>query len=373
MTTVPVKKRKRRLRKEFKYGLIGLAILILVILIFTVFIPSSTRRKITKLGYSKESAVAIMEQKLTNTVLEKEYSEALDENLKRGIKVAEHFDLYYVTTNVNDEIIHLNDILLKKGYAKEDALKCFANLSFKEITPLLVFNNVTNMDDYIQDVTSHRTIQNVFVKNDYTKYYENVSQVEDAAALDVIVNKYNMISTDYVPDVVSCSRQYASEGVELRSEAYEAFKEMEADMLAAGVEGIRGVYITSGYRNAELQKELYDRYLNSKGELYADAYSARPGSSEHQLGLSMDITATNKESLEFDTTEEYAWISVNCHKYGFILRYPASGEKITGYSFEPWHYRFVGEELATKIYNSGLTFDEYYELYMRDYSTAEGK
>ena len=372
MTTVPLKKRKRRLRKEFKYGLIGLAAVLFIILIFTVFIPSSTRRKITKLGYSKESAVAVMEQKLTKTVLEREYSAPLDQNLKNGIKVAEHFDLYYVTTTVNDEIIHLNDVLLKKGYNKDDLLKCFASLSFKEITPLLVFNNVENMDDYIQDVTSHRTIQGVFVKNDYTKYYENVNQVEDAAALDVMINKYNMISTDYIPTLVEASRQYASEGVRLRAEAYDAFKEMESGMLAANIEGIRGVYVTSGYRDAELQKELYDRYLNSKGVQYADAYSARPGSSEHQLGLSMDITATNKESLEFETTEEYAWISANCHKYGFILRYPLGAEKITGYDFEPWHYRYVGEELATKIHNSGLTFDEYYELYMRDYST-QGK
>ena len=362
------KKKKRRLRKQVKYALVGIAAIVLLLLVFTVFSPLSQRRKITALGYSKDSAKRIQELKITKTVLEKDYSSALDTNLSRGIDVTKHFDLYYVSTDVNDDIVLLNDVLQKKGYAESDLLKGFAVLKFKEMTPLLVFNNVTSMDDYIQDVLSHRAIMNTFVSGTYTKFYEGAVEVADPSATDVLLNKYSLVPSTYVPQLVELSRQYASEDQYLREEVYDAFREMSTALRDSGVEGIKGVYITSAYRSYDTQQSIYNRYLNSKGEEYADTYSARPGSSEHQLGLSFDVTATNKEKLDFAETEEYAWLVENCYKYGFILRYPEGAEAITGYSFESWHYRYVGTELAIRIHNSGLTFDEYYELYLRDYS-----
>ena len=96
----------------------------------------------------------------------------------------------------------------------------------------------------------------------------------------------------------------------------------------------------------------------------ADLKAARPGYSEHQTGLALDITTRLAEDEEFVNTEEFSWLKENAHKYGFILRYPEGKENITGYSYEPWHYRYVGIDVATKIYNENITFDEYYAYYI---------
>ena len=351
-----------------KYALIGIGAILALLLIFTVFSPLSQRRKLTSLGYSKESAKQVQQLKIAKTVLAKDYSSALDTNLSKGIDVREHFDLYYVTTEVNDNIILLNEVLQKHGYEEDELLKAFAVLKFKEMTPLLVFNNVTSMDDYIQDVLSHRAIVDTFIGGNYTKYYDNPVYIEDPSSVDVLLNKYTLVSSSYVPDLIEMSKQYASSGERLRDDAYQAFKDMTTALRDSGTEGITGVYITSGYRSYESQESVYNRYLNNYGEEYADTYSARPGSSEHQLGLSFDVTATNKERQSFEETPEYAWLKDNCYKYGFIIRYPKESEAVTGYSFESWHYRYLGVELAIKVHNSGLSYDEYYELYLRDYS-----
>jgi D-alanyl-D-alanine carboxypeptidase len=119
----------------------------------------------------------------------------------------------------------------------------------------------------------------------------------------------------------------------------------------------------SGYRSYATQTALYNSYVNSYGQEYADKYSARPGTSEHQTGLAMDITA---ESINFQLddsfgkTKEGLWLADNAHRYGFVIRYPEGMEGITGYFYEPWHVRYLGVRLATNIYKSGLTLEEYY-------------
>ena len=94
-----------------------------------------------------------------------------------------------------------------------------------------------------------------------------------------------------------------------------------------------------------------------------DDYASRPGFSEHQTGLALDIVTDNIIGNEFENTDEFKWLQENAHLYGFILRYPKDKEYITGYNYESWHYRYVGKELATKIKESGLTYDEYYAYY----------
>jgi LAS superfamily LD-carboxypeptidase LdcB len=124
------------------------------------------------------------------------------------------------------------------------------------------------------------------------------------------------------------------------------------------------IVISSSYREYADQKELYDRRKKDKGEKEADKFAARPGHSEHQLGLAIDLDLYGKTYEKFEDTEEYAWLLENCYKYGFILRYPKDKEDITGYSFESWHYRYVGKEVAKYIHENNITFDEYYEYYL---------
>ena len=106
---------------------------------------------------------------------------------------------------------------------------------------------------------------------------------------------------------------------------------------------------------------MYNKRLRAYGIVYADNYSARAGHSEHQTGLAIDIGST-KTSFEY--TNEFKWLQEHAHEYGFIMRYPKGKTWITGYEYEPWHYRFVGVDAATKIFEEGITFEEYYAKYI---------
>ena len=138
-------------------------------------------------------------------------------------------------------------------------------------------------------------------------------------------------------------------------ECEDAFALMKKDAAGLGL----NIYISSGFRSYASQKSIYNRYVNKDGRALADTYSARPGHSEHQTGLSIDL---NTITQSFGRTKEGKWVAANCHKYGFIIRYPQGKSHITGYCFEPWHLRYVGVEKATAIAQSGLCLEEYYGI-----------
>lgn len=170
----------------------------------------------------------------------------------------------------------------------------------------------------------------------------------------------------YMSGILMASKQYPlpQDFVptdEMLQEVQQAFAELAA---AASLDGYELVAF-SGYRSFERQQELYERYVANDGQEEADRYSARPGHSEHQTGLALDIGEKNFEQhfarVSFGDTEAGKWLAENAHLYGFILRYPEGKEKITGYMYEPWHFRYLGKELALEIVNSGLTVEEYIE------------
>lgn len=115
----------------------------------------------------------------------------------------------------------------------------------------------------------------------------------------------------------------------------------------------------SGYRSYKSQEKLYISRVKSEGRKLADAYVAKPGSSEHQTGLCIDIT--NENGYLVKGTEEADWLAENCYKFGFIVRYPYGRKNITGIEYEPWHIRYVGKEAAKYIYGNGITLEEYLE------------
>ena len=144
----------------------------------------------------------------------------------------------------------------------------------------------------------------------------------------------------------------------IRSEVYDAFKEM---FNAAKEEGIT-LIINSGYRTYEYQKEVYEQYKDANGEEYADSYAARPDFSEHQTGLALDIITYGTSGEEFENTDAYKWLQEHANEYGFILRYPKGKEHITGFKYEPWHYRYVGIDAAQYIYENNITLEEYLQM-----------
>lgn len=157
-----------------------------------------------------------------------------------------------------------------------------------------------------------------------------------------IVNKTYSLPSSFAPDG-------------LLSECKAAFNKLQT---AAAEKGL-SVYISSGYRSFAKQESIYNRYVSRDGKELADTYSARPGHSEHQTGLAIDLNTISKS---FADTPEGKWVAAHCHEYGFIIRYPKGKSDITGYMYEPWHIRYVGKEIAEKIYDSGLCLEEYYGI-----------
>lgn len=175
----------------------------------------------------------------------------------------------------------------------------------------------------------------------------------------ILVNKDNMLDKDYIPEnLVDCGSMYKT-GILINKDVLLAFNKMKMDMLEYGYH----IDIMSGYRDYKYQEKLYNDLLNKKGYIYTFRSVAVPLASEHQTGLAIDICVYRDDKCfiehELDDFEEIEWIHKNCYKYGFILRYPLGSEDITGYNYESWHLRYVGNGVSEYIYNNNLTLEEY--------------
>ncbi len=182
----------------------------------------------------------------------------------------------------------------------------------------------------------------------------------------IVVNKKRYLAPDYKPsDLVVPNIRFSFDGEHekkyMRQEAASALEDL---FNRANEEGIH-LYAVSGYRSYSTQERLFKNRADRVGEEEANKLSARPGESEHQTGLAMDVTSQSAgfDLIEaFGDTEEGKWLKENAHKSGFIIRYLKEKTDITGYSYEPWHIRYVGKDVAEKIYNEGITLEEYFGL-----------
>lgn len=185
------------------------------------------------------------------------------------------------------------------------------------------------------------------------KIKSGVAYIDDI----LIVNK-----TYYLPENYTPTDSYNSNITDncptcLNKEVMSAFNQMKSDITTLNM----SLWIASGYRSYKTQTYLYNNYVSRDGKQAADTYSARAGYSEHQTGLAFDVNIVNSS---FANTAEGKWLNDNCYLYGFIIRYPKGKEDVTGYTYEPWHLRYVGKELAKKLYNDGnwLTIEEYFGI-----------
>ena len=185
--------------------------------------------------------------------------------------------------------------------------------------------------------------------------------------IDILVNKKNLLPRNYCPKNLVVTDQnennfhkYKDPNLKpmVRADIYPYIQLMINDAKRDGVEFI----IDSGYRSYNYQQVLLDNLIKEKG---AEAYTliALPGSSEHQTGLAIDIAYYHNGVYDDNVKgedKEAIWLANNSYKYGFILRYPKDKENITGFQYEPWHFRFVGLKLAEKLYKTNMTLDEYH-------------
>ncbi len=178
----------------------------------------------------------------------------------------------------------------------------------------------------------------------------------------ILINKQNPIDKDYKPEDLAPIKYYASDRSEagryMRQEAAGQFHRL---VEAAAEEGHKLV-MTTAYRSYGFQQILWNNYVANEGEAAASRFSAKPGQSEHQSGLAVDVSAPSVNyalTRDFGTTAEGIWLARNAHRFGFIIRFPEDKEDITGYLYEPWHIRYVGEPVAAEIYAKELTLEEY--------------
>lgn len=200
-----------------------------------------------------------------------------------------------------------------------------------------------------------KIITEVNIGLDYP-YYENTERATNLNNPNILVNKYYYLAKNYVPkNLEEIDSNYALEGMKLVNYAKDAFESMAKDAKKDGYE----IIVMSSYRSYDYQSKLYDRYVSEDGKEKADTYSGRPGHSEHQTGLAVDIYNGEKEYTKFEETKEFDWMKEHAHEYGFILRFPKNKEKETGYQYESWHYRYVGTKVANYINKNKISLEEY--------------
>ena len=284
-----------------------------------------------------------------------------------------------------------------EGHMKRNSIKILTAI----LALMFLFSGCINPEKEEEDTTTSVDMNNVnpsSIGSYQTTQYQYLTNVDVSILttnLDktylILANKTTPLGEAYEPASLTTLTCATTQSMELETRAAQALYVMLEEMTVAGVSDIS---VTSAYRSYSRQHEVYNdwviyetgrisgdaikvfgieyieaNYYNKEiyglsledAQTVAQSYSALPGQSEHQTGLCVDFITSRMGQLTeaFEDTEAFEWLSKNAYKFGFILRYPKDKESITGYTYEPWHYRFVGREAATDIYNGDMTFEQY--------------
>lgn len=319
--------------------------------------------KLKKLGYSPIETKIILEKldehDLTY-ILKTDYNKDIASILKEKQFKKENFHVYLEERKKSK--LEINDVIFLVNHKDYDQTKTYNKkmIAILKEEYYLSKNNERYFNYLLTspNLTSKQIVENINVNRDYP-FYTNTKQTNEKKGFQILVNKYYQLSKNFKPVLVTQSSRYGRSGVQIEKDAFENYKKM---FNAAKKEGLT-LYVNSAYRSYEEQIEVYQDYekrMNEKASLYA----AKPGHSEHQTGLALDIFKPGSTTKTFEQTKEFKWLQDHAHEYGFILRYPKGKENITGYSYESWHYRYVGKKVSTYIKKHDLTFDEYYAYFL---------
>lgn len=315
-------KKRKKLKKEVYY--------FLAIIIFIVLASIFGVNKYKEYKYHQTYEYKLLEHGYDNTSTKK-ILKTFDKN--------DDLD-YFLKNEVNEKYIA---IINEKYFLKKNFYQYIDYL-----------NKNKKMD-------TSKIVRNINVHLD-KKFYELNLNTDITKDTSMLVNKYYLLTKDYVPDdLVNVSQTYSwGSNQRVRKVAYDAF----LDMWEQAKEDGFYLMISSSYRSYEEQEIVYNNY-KKQGTKYADSLAARPGASEHQTGLTLDIfSKTNSNRQTFKDSEEAKWLLDNSYKFGFILRYPENLVNVTGYNYEAWHFRYVGKNIATYIHDNNISFDEYYAYYI---------
>lgn len=365
-------KRKKKIKKTFK---------LFFSFIFIVGLLSCSYFIYNKYFKEKEITSEVNKLMLENDISTEKYSKTLEYVLLNNLYDEAYLDEYSdIEYNDNKNFANILTTFLPLGYSGKEINYIF-KLSNKNIEKL-------SKSEYI-DITNYYNITNFNVDNidRYNQYYESnnysyqdvvtyvninldlkaysvTKEVEDPNNLLVLVNKYNFLPNNYKPEDLTYVPGAYGNNVPMR----EVIKEPFIELQKAAEEEI-GIILkpTTAFRDQSFQNTLYNNYVAKDGVEAADTYSARPGFSEHQTGLAIDLKNTLISSSTRLNDSDFEWLSNNAHRFGFIIRYPKEKVDITGYQFENWHIRYVGLNIAKTIYENNLTLEEYIDLYITEY------
>ena len=270
------------------------------------------------------------------------------------------------------------DRLLELGYTIDEVKTIEKKVSIGNVKNYLLDKKYDNLitfisspyfkAEYISRYENYYLLHNDYSFDEITIYvnigidqeqYTNIKEIVDYKSITTLINKYNNLNKDAeFDDLINIETAYATDNQKIRSVAYTPLVNMINDAKKNNI----NLKVISSYRTYDKQEFLFNNSVNKNGINHALLYSAKPGHSEHQLGLAVDLNTTDNN---FENTKEYEWLKNNSYKYGFILRYPKGKEYLTGFAFEPWHYRYVGIDIATKIFEEDITFEEYVVKYLK--------
>lgn len=330
--------KKKKIKKKVK--------ILLVIFLIIFVVGSITIVKQLKQNKSNQSA-----QKYTTKIDKKNKKSPLttlnysndDIALIEKYNISDE-NIKYLIDNKIDSKLAMN--IIKEKYYIDDYLKKY--LDYYEKNKDLSFSEIiTRINTHLDD-----------------EFYTNTEKTDDTLGKFVILNKHYYSDENYKGlNLIDIDSEYNlyNTSFKLSKECYEAFLKMYNDAKEQGY----AFKINSAYRSYEKQIKIYQGWVNKDGVKQADTYSARAGFSEHQTGYAFDVRDYPFTNDDYSKTKSFTWVSENAYKYGFIIRFPKDKEYITGYQYEPWHYRYCGIECATYIHDNNITFEEYYEYFIK--------
>ena len=283
-----------------------------------------------------------------------EYQTVVLPNLKsKGYESQEVEELFYQ--------FGLSDLksLMETTLNPDQAFELMAASSF-DSSCFAIYDEVLSQDE---NYSVTYALQYAKYPNVKSKFYQDIVETPNTNSLLVLVNQNYRLDefyapTDFVPVEVPVTPYSQVNTNYLRRDAADATELLFSKAQEAGYE----LTLRTGYISYSVQKNLYNQDVYEMGLEYADKFNSRPGHSEHQTGLAIDITTpsiNNELSLEFADTEEGKWVLAHAHEYGFIIRYPENRESEVGYFYEPYHLRYVGVEVATEIFENNWTLEDY--------------
>ena len=368
---------KIRLKPKFKI-ILQIFGSIFCVFLGLFFFYSKQIYDLKKIGYSKKASHEILFSLKKDYVLSVGKNESLNAAFESSSYKEENLDHYRkIRFYTHKNFIKNINKLLEKGYNDSDINIIFSHGNDEEVSRFtkrekiryleefysISYAKLDNYDRYVHysdDTGEDEETTVLFVNLDMDKNDYEDPVIVTKYSTDMLVNKHRSLTDKFVPnDLVTISKEYASEDdLQASKVAVDAFIKMSK---AAEAEGY-SLVINSAYRSYQEQLDLIDFYKKAYGQSYVDKYVAKAGFSEHQTGLSFDIGS--RTANVFQNSKEYTWMEENAYKYGFIRRFTKKYELITGFRNEPWHFRYVGEKIAKEIHEKGMSYEEYWTVFL---------